>query len=43
MREDRIFGELGALEHLDGVQPIVWPCDDNKRGGAWSMLWVDAI
>ncbi len=33
VREERIAGYFDALKPLDGVQPIVWPCDDNKRAG----------
>lgn len=33
VREERITGYLNALEQMDGVQPIVWPCDENKRAG----------
>ncbi len=33
VREERIAGYLEALKPLGGAQPIVWPCDDNKRAG----------
>ncbi|WP_170551874.1 substrate-binding domain-containing protein [Ruegeria atlantica] len=33
VREERIAGYLSALDKLDGVRPIVWPCEKTMRSG----------
>ncbi|WP_299892994.1 LacI family DNA-binding transcriptional regulator [uncultured Ruegeria sp.] len=33
VREERIAGYLSACEKLDGVRPIIWPCEETKRAG----------